>query len=43
MTILSQRETRTTSSIPKETIRQIGNEQYDSHTNLYTVYVGISY
>jgi len=27
----------------KETITQMGNEQYDSHTNPFTVYVGISY
>ena len=36
-------ETRTTSNKPKETIRQIGNEQHDSHTNPWTVYVWISY
>jgi len=36
-------ETRTTSNKPKETIRQIDNEQYDSHTNPCTVYVRMSY
>ena len=30
-------ETRTTSYKPKETIREIDNEQYDSHTNRCTV------
>jgi len=36
-------ETLTTSNKPKETIRQIDNEQYDSHTNPCTISVRISY
>ena len=36
-------ETRTTSNEAKETIRQIDNQQYDSHTNPCTGYIRISY
>ena len=36
-------ETRTISNKSKETIRQIDNVQYDSHTNPCTNYVRVSY